>query len=81
MSKFKRYKETFNVIRSLEKEHHRVSAFLSSHARLDATRLGSFDDTGTLSHPLLLLLTKFEDECEKLPPLEVRRPYLENGGD
>ena len=74
MSKFKRYKETCDVVRSLGKEHHRVSAFLSRHARLDAARLGSFDDTGTLSHRLLLLLAKFEDECGKLPPFKVEHP-------
>ena len=77
MSKFKKYKETCDVVRSLGKEHHRVSKFLSSHNRLDATRIGTFDDTGTLSHLLLLLLAKFEDECGKLPPFKVERPYLE----
>ena len=46
MSNLKRYKESCNVVHSLEKVHHRMSAFLSSHARFDATRLGiaKFED-------------------------------------
>ena len=77
MSKFKRYKQTCSLIRSAKKEQHRVLAYLEEHSRLDAVRISDFDNTGTLSHLLMLHLVKFEEESDELPPLNLKSFHLE----
>ena len=77
MSKFKRYKKTCSLIRSAKKEQHRVEAYLEEHSRLDASRITDFDNTGTLSHLLMLHLVRFEEESDELPPLNLKYSHLE----
>ena len=77
MSKFKRYKLTCSLIRSAKKEQHRVLAYLEEHSRLDAVPISDFDNTGTLSHLLMLHLVRFEEESDELPPLNLKCPYIE----
>ena len=77
MSKLKRYKKTCSLIRSAKKEQHRVLTYLEEHKRLDATRITDFDNTGTLSHLLMLHLVRFEEESDELTPLNLKCPHLE----
>ena len=78
LAKFKKFKGTCKLVRSMKKEQHRVMAYLESHARLDAQCVQEFDDSGTLSHLLLLFLARFETELKadkkQLPPEERGEP-------
>ena len=50
--------------------------YLADHARLNPLQIGRFDETGTLSHLLVLLLSQFEvemkDAKKSLPPEETK---------
>ena len=63
------------MIKSMRKELHRVSAYLNDNARWNPLQADRFDETGTLSHLLILLLAKFEIELKEqgksLPPEET----------
>ena len=60
----------------MKKETHRVVAYLSDHARLNAAQIDRFDEKGTLSHLLVLFLSQFEldmkDAKKSLPPEEIK---------
>ena len=64
MSKFKCFKAACSLIRAQKKEHHQIIEYTSQSIRgwLDPSGFSRFDDTGTLSHLLMLLLAKFEEE-------------------
>ena len=76
MTKFKKYKQTCKLIKSMEKEHHRVSAYLGDNARWNPLQAERFDETGILSQLLILLLAQFETELKEegktLPPEETK---------
>ena len=59
----------------MNKEQHRVVAYLGSHSRLEGYTIEEFDDAGTLSHLLMLLLAQWERELKadkkQLPPEEI----------
>ena len=63
------------MIKSMGKEPHRVTAYLNDHARINPLQIEKFDETGTLSHLLILYLAQFEKEMKNLektlPPQEI----------
>ena len=73
LTQFKAYRFTCAIVKKVKKQPHRVAQYLILHERLDPDRLSVHDEAGTLSHALLLHLTKFELEMQqnrkKLPPV------------
>ena len=76
LTKFKKWKQACKLIKSMDKEPHRVMAYLTDHARLNQLQIAKFDETGTLSHLLMLYLAQFEREMKNLektlPPEEIK---------
>ena len=74
MSKFKSFKQTCALVREAQKEQHRVTEFLAIHTPIETAKLSAFDDTGTLSHLLLLYLTRLEKTATTFPRLRAKPP-------
>ena len=76
MAKFKKSKVACKLIRTMGKEQHRVKKYLVDNARCNPELFEEFEDSGTLSHLLLLLMVEFEEELsranKKMPPVTPR---------
>ena len=63
------------------REHHKVIEYLKDWGKLNSVEIKSFDDSGTLSHMLMLQLSRFEEEMraskKRLPEWKPRKePHL-----
>ena len=70
------------MIRETKREQHKVVEYLKSWGKLGKVKLKDYDDSGTLSHILMLHLALFEDEMRatdgRLPEWKARKiPNLE----
>ena len=74
MSKFKSYKQTCALIREAKEEHYRATEFLVAHTPIETARLSEFDTAGTLSHLMLLYLTRLEEISKAFPRLGSNPP-------
>ena len=62
MVKFKEFTGACKQIQRTGKEEHNVVEYLVDSNRLDAGCIGINEDTGTLSHRLIVELARFEEE-------------------
>ena len=62
MTAFKKEKEACARVKALGKEWHKVTRYLVEHKRWQPANLRKYDDSGTLSHFLLLLMVDFNKE-------------------
>ena len=62
MTAFKKEKEACARVKALGKEWHKVTKYLAEHMRWEPANLKKYDDTGTLSHMLMLLMVDFNKE-------------------
>ena len=79
MARFKKKRQTCNLLRAMGKEQHRVKKYLIDNARFKPESFQDFDDTGTLSHLLMLLMIEFEEELalanKKMPIVTPMRVH------
>ena len=75
--KFKKFTDTCELIQEMGREWHKGIEYLMSWGRLNAVKISSFEECGTLSHLLILHLSLFEEEMrasnKRLPKWEPRK--------
>ena len=64
-SAFKSFRATCRIVRELKRDHHRILTYLKTHNRLGNWDLQQVDQTGKLSHLVLLCLATFEVDLRK----------------
>ena len=76
MARFKKKKQTCKLLRTMGKEQHREKKYLIDNARYIPESFQVFDETGTLSPLLMLLMMEFEEElalANKKMPIVIPR--------
>ena len=76
MTRFKKSKASCELIRSMGKEQHRVKEYLVENKRWNPKSFEEYEESGSLSHLLFLLMIEFEEELseagKRMPPVQPR---------
>ena len=76
MTRFKKSKASCELIRTMGKEQHRVKKYLVDNERWNPKSFEEFEESGSLSHLLFLLMIEFEEELsgvgKMMPPVTPR---------